>query len=302
MSSKLWFRVGVISALLWGVSGETPVRAQRQEPAPSQLENVGIAERLDESLPLQLRFRDERGRDVALGEFFQDRPVVLSLTYSDCPMLCHLQLDGLVRSLQDVRLTPGSDFEIVNVSIDPGETSERAMLTKRKHVEAYGRPESAAGWHFLTGSDEHIKELAKAVGFRYQFVPEREEYAHAAAIMIATPAGQLSRYLYGVNYPPQTLRLALVEAGQGKIGSTVDQILLFCFHYDATSGRYAPVAFRIMQLGGSLTLIALLLGLIPYWLKRPGNDSSRQDRRLAKRDPETTVLEEKEDLAEVAVQ
>lgn len=242
--------------------------AQRQEPTPQELEDIGITERLEEQLPVELAFRDERGREVVLGDYFSDRPVILSLTYSSCPMLCYLQLDGLVRALQDLDFSPGEEFEVVNVSIDPNETSQRALLTKRKHIELYDRPGTADGWHFLTGSEASIKRLAGAIGFRYKFVPERNEYAHAAAIMIATPEGQLSRYLYGVVYPPPTLRLALVEAGQGKIGTTMDQVLLFCFHYDATSGSYSLAALRVMQIGGCLTLAALLIGVVPFWLKR----------------------------------
>ena len=259
--------------------------AQRQEPTPQQLEEVGITERLETQLPPDLTFQDERGRDVRLGDFFTDRPVILSLTYSDCPMLCYLQLEGLVRSLQDLDLTPGEDFQIVNVSIDPQETSQRALITKRKHLELYGRPGTDNGWHFLTGDEGAIKQLADAVGFRYKFVPERKEYAHAAAIMIATPQGKLSRYLYGVVYPMPTLRLALIEAGQGKIGSTFDQVLLFCFHYDADAGNYAPAALRIMQLGGSLTLLALLLGVVPFWLRKSADRSSSGNRQLTKSSP-----------------
>lgn len=275
-------RLVVAGVLLVGGDGY----GQRQESAPQALEGVGIDERLGQQLPLELEFRDSRGRGVRLRDIFEgERPVVLSLTYSDCPMLCHLQLEGFVRSLQRMEWTPGGEFEIVNVSIDPNEGFERAQVTKRKHVEAYGRMETAAGWHFLTGTEEHIRRLAQAVGFRYKFVPSRNEYAHAACLIVCTPDGQVSRYLYGVAYPTQTLRLALVEAGQGKIGSVLDQVLLFCFHYDATQGRYAPVAFRIMQLGGFLTLIALLTGLVPFWLRR--------DRRARDRGSEPPALETK---------
>ena len=255
--------------------------AQRQEPVPQDLEEVGITERLEEQIPLDLGFRDEQGRKVVLGDYFSDRPVILSLTYSNCPMLCYLQLDGLVRALQDLDFSPGQEFEIVNVSVDPNESSQRALVTKCKHVEMYGRRETASGWHFLTGGEASIKRLADTVGFRYKFVPERNEYAHAAAIMIATPKGRLSRYLYGVVYSPPTLRLALVEAGQGKIGTTLDQVLLFCFHYDAASGSYAPAAMRVMQIGGCLTLAALLLGVVPFWMRGTNAASNARNQDLA---------------------
>ena len=243
--------------------------AQRKEPAPAALEQVGIKEKPSAQLPMDLVFRNARGKPVQLRDYFAgERPVLLSLTYSDCPMLCHLQLDGLVRSLQDIDWSPGEEFDVLNVSIDPKESWQRAQVTKRKHVEAYGRPKTASGWHFLTGEDQNIRRLADTVGFRYQFVPERNEYAHAACVIVCTPTGRVSRYLYGVDFPPQTVRLSLVEAGDGKIGSTFDQVLLFCFHYDAASGRYAPVAFRIMQLGGLLTMTTLLVGLVPFWFRR----------------------------------
>ena len=289
VTRKLFFYLFVIfAAIPAGV-----VQSQRQEPTPAQLEEVGITERLGTQIPLELAFQDERGQDVRLEQYFSDRPVILTLTYSDCPMLCYLQLDGLVRSLQDLNLSPGKDFQIVNVSIDPNESSQRALITKRKHLELYGRTGTADGWHFLTGRESSIKQLADAVGFRYKFVPERKEYAHAAAIMIATPQGKVSRYLYGVVYPMPTLRLALVEAGQGKIGSTFDQVLLFCFHYDATSGNYAPAALRFMQLGGSLTLLALLLGVVPFWLRKPKIDSNPASRELTKPadDPKVSLEE-----------
>ncbi len=263
---RSWFLLAVGASTLFVAS---VTFAQRKEPAPADLEQVGIDEKRGAQIPPELVFRDSAGRPVRLRDFFDGkRPVLLSFTYSDCPMLCHLQLDGLVRSLQDMDWSPGKEFDVLNVSIDPRESWQRAQVTKRKHVAAYGRRETAAGWHFLTGEEQNIRRLTDIVGFRYRFVAARNEYAHAACVIVCTPTGQVSRYLYGVAFPPQTVRLSLVEAGDGKIGSALDQVLLFCFQYDATSGRYAPVAFRIMQLGGLLTLTTLLLGLVPYWIRR----------------------------------
>jgi protein SCO1/2 len=242
--------------------------AQVQRSAPEQLDGVGVSERLDEPLPLATPFLNSRGDEVALGEFFSaDRPVILSLTYTSCPMLCHLQLEGLVQSLRNVSLNPGEDFEIVNISIDPQESPRRARETRQKHLRGYGRPGIDDGWHFLVGKEASIREVADAVGFQYRWIPERNEYAHAAAIMICTPDGRVSRYLYGVRFPDSTLRLSLIEASKGRIGSSFDQLLLFCFHYDAATGKYSPMAFRIVQVGGCLTLAALLIGLVPYWLR-----------------------------------
>jgi protein SCO1/2 len=240
------------------------------------LDGVGINEKLDGQLPLQLAFRDVKGDKVALGELFDGKkPVILSLNYSDCPMLCQLQLNGLIDGLRDVQWNAGEKFQVVSVSINPLETPQRAAQTKLRYVRAYGRPETAAGWHFLTGDRQAIQELADAVGFQFQYVPERQEYAHAAVIMVCTPTGKVSRYLYGVVYPPQTIRLALVEAGEGKIGSTLDRVLLYCFHYDATAGRYAPVAIQMMKVAAAGTLIVLAGGLLPAWLRSRFNDRRR---------------------------
>jgi protein SCO1/2 len=245
----------------------SPASAQLVDRQVPELQEVGIDEKLGDTLPLDVAFRNEKGEDVTLGQLFnQGRPVILSMNYSDCPMLCMLQLNALVDSLLDVSLLPGKDFEILSVSIDPTETPERARLTQQRYVKAYGRPETAHGWHFWVGKKSSIDRLADAVGFRYKYIPEQKEYSHAAALMFCTPSGTVSRYLYGVYYEPRTLHLSLIEAGEGKIGSTMDRILLFCFHYDATVGRYGPVAQRLMQLGAGLTLFVLVIGLVPIWL------------------------------------
>ncbi len=233
------------------------------------LEGVGIDEKLDTQLPLDLTFTDTKGKEVRLGDLFVgDRPILLSLNYSDCPMLCQLQLNGLLDGLRELSWDAGDQFEICSVSINPLETPQRARQVKQRYVKSYGRPNTAEGWHFLTGDQRSIERLADAVGFRYKYVPEREEYAHSAAIMVCTPDGRVSRYLYGVLYPAQTLKLALVEAGEGKVGSTLDRVLLYCFHYDESSGRYAPVARRLMKLGAVMTLTTLAVGLIPIWMRR----------------------------------
>lgn len=245
------------------------VAAQRQEAGPETLQEIGIDEHLGGQLPLDLRFRDENGAEVTLGSIFPgNRPVVLSLNYSDCPMLCTLVLNGLVDGLKEMAWVPGQQFDVVSVSIDPLETPQRARLTKQRYVRSYGRPETAAGWHFLTGNQENIKKLADAAGFRYKYVEKDKQYAHAAVIMICTPQGRMSRYLYGVQFPEQTLRLSLVEAGEGKVGSTLDKVLLFCFHYDAEAGRYGPVARNIMKLGAGMTCGVLVLALLPFWFRR----------------------------------
>lgn len=233
------------------------------------LNDVGIDEKLNAQLPLDLEFVGAKGKQIQLADLFDgERAVLLSLNYSDCPMLCQLQLNGLVEGLKELDWDVGEKFRICSVSINPLETPQRARQVKQRYVKSYGRPTTAQGWQFLTGERHSIEQLADAVGFRYQYVPERDEYAHSAAIMVCTPDGRVSRYLYGVLYPGQTLKLSLVEAGQGKIGSTLDRVLLYCFHYDETSGRYAPVARRLMKLGAGMTLTTLVVGLIPVWLRR----------------------------------
>lgn len=283
--------------LAWGLSVPSAAVAQRQEAGPQVLNEVGIDEHLGAQIPLDLQFRDENGNEVALASLFPgDRPAVLSLNYSDCPMLCTLVLNGLIDGLEQLSWTPGQQFEVISVSIDPLETPQRARLTKQRYLRDYGRPETAGGWHFLTGTQKNITRLAEAVGFRYKYVEKDKQYAHAAVIMVCTPQGRMSRYLYGVQFPEQTLRLSLVEAGEGKVGSTLDKVLLYCFHYDAEAGRYGPVARNLMKLGAGMTCVVVLLALVPYWLRRrshaahagpapaaggPGEPASPESRPLA---------------------
>ena len=240
-----------------GVCAETAGPGDRVDALPKALEGVGVDERLDAELPLDLAFTDWKGQPVRLGDYFRaGRPVILSLNYSSCPMLCSLQLTGLSDSLKKLDAAAGTDFEIVSVSIDPTEKPHRAAETRQKYLQHYGR--GAGGWNFLVGRRGPIERLADAVGFRYQYVPERREYAHAAVAILCTPDGRVSRYLYGFGVPEQTLRLSLVEASEGKIGTAGDQLLLFCFHYDPLTGTYAPRAARFaMSVAGCLTVLVL---------------------------------------------
>jgi protein SCO1/2 len=231
---------------------------------PPGLRNVGLDQYLNNQLPLGLVFRDEAGRELPLASYFGSRPVILALVYYQCPMLCTQILNGLVISLRGMSLESGRDFEVVAVSIDPTETPDLAARKKAEYLRHYGK--SSGGWHFLTGSEPQIKELAQAVGFRYAYDPKTKQYAHASGIIVLTPSGRLSRYFYGVEYAPRDLRLGLVEASQNKIGSPVDQILLYCFHYDPNTGKYSAMVMNIVRLAGALTLMILVPGLI--WLFR----------------------------------
>ena len=230
-------------------------KAQNARPAP--LRDVGIDQKLDEQLPLDLTFRDETGKPVQLRKYFGQKPVLLSLVYYDCPMLCTLVLNGLVRSLRAVPLDVGGQFQVVTVSFDPRETAALAAAKKETYVERYGRAQASQGWHFLTGDEASIQQLTRAVGFRYTYDEKSGQFAHATGIMVLTPTGRLARYFYGIEYSPRDLRLALVEASANKIGSVVDQLLLFCFHYDPKTGKYSLVVMNVLRIAGMGTLLAL---------------------------------------------
>ncbi|HEY7543337.1 MAG TPA: SCO family protein [Blastocatellia bacterium] len=232
----------------------------------SLINDVRIEQKLDEQVPLDLKFRDETGREVTLRDYFGTKPVILSLVYYQCPMLCTLVLNGLTESLADLRFNVGEEFSVVTVSIDPTETSELAAEKKTTYLRRYGRAGAATGWHFLTGDEAAIKQLAQAVGFRYQYDPQTRQFAHASGIMVLTPQGKVARYFYGIEYSPRDLRLGLVEASANKIGSPVDQVLLLCYHYDATTGKYTSVALNLMRGAGFVTVI--ILGTIIFALAR----------------------------------
>jgi protein SCO1/2 len=219
---------------------------------PGALQGVGIDQKLDEQIPLNLVFRDESGAPVPLSSFFRTgKPVILALVYYRCPMLCTQILTGLESSLKAVSFNPGQDFEIVSVSFDPKDTSELAAAKKQMYLRRYGRANTANGWHFLTGNVANIKALTDAVGFHYKYDPATDQFAHASGIMIATPDGRLSRYFYGVEFAPRDVRLGLVEASQNKIGNPVDQILLFCYHYDPATGKYGAIVMNIVRFAGA---------------------------------------------------
>jgi protein SCO1/2 len=248
--------------------GTTAWGQGRAEPPPKELEGVGVTEHLNAQIPLDLTFKDEDGRTVKLGDYFnRGRPVILTLNYYRCPMLCSLQLNGMVEGLKGLDWTPGKEFEIITVSFDPLETPELAKAKKRSYIGEYGRPGVSEGWHFLTGKKEEIKALTETVGFGYRWNEDRKEYMHAAVLNLCTPDGRVARYLYGVVFEPRTLRMALVESAEGEIGNTLDRFLLYCFHYDAEAGRYAPVARRVMTAGGALTIVLLGGFLSVFWLR-----------------------------------
>jgi protein SCO1/2 len=234
---------------------------------PAQLRDVGFDQNLDQMLPLDVEFTDERGRTVKIGDYFGKRPVVLSFVYYGCPMLCLQSLSSLAATLGVVAENPGEDFEVVSISIDPRETPALALEKKAHYVERSGKPSIAAGWHYLTGTEANILRLTKAAGFRYAWDESAQQYAHPAGIVVATPHGKVSRYLFGIDYGPRDLRLALLDATEGKIGSPLKRVLLYCYHYDLATGRYSLAIMRIVQVAGAAT--ALSLGMMIFiWTRR----------------------------------
>ncbi len=234
---------------------ETPVAAAPGAGLP--FPDVGLDQKLGERIPLDLVFRDETGRRVRLGDLFGDRPVVLTLAYDRCPMLCSLVLNGLASGMKPVSLEPGKDFTMITVSIDHRETPDLAAASARSYVARYGRPGAEEGWRFLTGDEDAIASLAAAAGFRYAYEESTGQYAHPSAVMILTPDGRLSRYLMGVEYAPRDLRLALVESSEGRIGTLADALMLLCYRYDPASGRYGSLTLRLVRSGGVLTVLAI---------------------------------------------
>jgi protein SCO1/2 len=234
---------------------------------PDLLAKVGIDQKLDAQVPLDLTFTDERGRAVRLGDYFGRRPVVLALVYYECPMLCTQVLNGAVAAFKTMNFTAGNEFDVVTISFDPRETPAMAAQKKVTYINKYGRPEAAAGWHFLTGRQAEIDALAGAVGFRYVYDEASKQYVHASALMVLTPQGHVSKYFYGIEYPPRDLRLGLVEASNGKIGNPVDQVLLYCYHYDPNAGRYSMVVMNVLRLAGIATVV-LVGGFIVMMLNR----------------------------------
>ena len=228
---------------------------------PAILNKVGIAQRLNEQLPLALTFTDDEGKQVQLASYFGKKPAILALVYYQCPMLCSEELNGLTGALQMVKLEPGKDFNVIVVSIDPSEGTDLAASKKRSYLKRYGRPETASGWHFMTGTQENIDALTKAVGFGYVKIPGPDgrltQFAHASSIQIVTPEGKLAQYYMGVEYSPKDLRLGLVEASANRIGSPVDNILTYCYHYDPTVNKHTLIIARVVQLGGLVTVFTL---------------------------------------------
>jgi protein SCO1/2 len=235
---------------------------QSQNKLPAAVRNVGIDQKLGDRIPLGLEFRDETGRTVQIGDYFGAKPVILAPVYYECPMLCTQVLTGLVRGLRAVSFNAGKEFEVVAVSFNPNEQPQLAAGKKNTYLDRYHRQGTAGGWHFLTGSQQSIQQLMHAVGFRYRWDEDTKQFVHASGIMVLTPEGKLARYFYGIDFQPNDLRLGVIEASREKIASPVDQILLFCFHYDPITGKYGLVIMNVLRALALLTIGALLLFIV----------------------------------------
>ena len=244
-----------------------PAAGRSADPRPPMLRDVGIDQRLGQGLPLDAIFQDELGRTVRLGQYFGEKPVVLVLAYYNCPMLCTEVFNGLVSALRVLSFDAGREFQVVAVSFDPRDRPSDAAAKKRAYLAAYGRPGAAAGWHFLAGSQASIERVTEAVGFHYRYDETLGQFAHASAIYVATPRGELSRYFSGIEYAPRDLRLALVEASESRIGSPIDFVLLYCYHYDPKLARYSAAVLNIVRFGGVAT-VALLSGFLAVMWRR----------------------------------
>jgi protein SCO1 len=261
----------IAAAALLSLAALTPLMAQvsrydekqvgNTNEKPNILNGVGIAQHLNQQLPLDLTFTDDTGKQVQLASYFGKKPAILALVYYQCPMLCSEELNGLTSALQMVSLVPGRDFNIIVVSIDPSEGTDLAASKKRSYVRRYGHPNTAAGWHFMTGTQPNIDAITKAVGFSYVKIPGPDgkltQFAHASSIQLVTPEGKLAQYYMGVEYSPKDIRIGLVEASGNKIGSPVDNILTYCYHYDPQSNKHSLIVARVVQLGGAMTLVML---------------------------------------------
>ena len=251
---------------------------KRSEPAgtpPPQLQQVTFKQRLGEQLPLDARLRDEAGADVTLGDYFRTgRPVVLAFVYYRCPMLCTQVMNGISSALKVLPFAVGKDFDVVLVSFDPRDTPADAAEKKRTHLQYWSTEATAPNWHFLTGDEASVRRITSTAGFTYHWEERTQQFAHVSGLLVVTPDGHLSRYFYGIEYSPKELRLALVESGEGKVGSVIDELLLYCFHYDPEAGRYGAVVMNLIRLGGVVTL-AVMVGFVVMSRRRGAGPQQR---------------------------
>jgi len=270
----------VFSMPAWSQAMTQGILSPPANVRPPGLKNVGIEQRLDEQIPPDLTFRDETGKSVQLGDYFGKKPIILNLVYYQCPMLCGEVLSGLESALRVLKFDVGKEFDVLTVSFDPKETPEMAAAKKAEYLKRYGRPGADQGWHFLTGPASSIDVLTKAAGFQYQYDPKTGQFAHSTAIMVLTPEGKISQYYYGVEFAPKDLRLGLIQASDSKIGTVVDQVLLYCYHYNPDTGKYGAVISRVLQLAGGATVLILGTFLIVMFRMGPRSNNPGTGRAI----------------------
>jgi len=270
----------VFSMPAWSQAMTQGILSPPANVRPPGLKNVGIEQRLDEQIPPDLTFRDETGKSVQLGDYFGKKPIILNLVYYQCPMLCGEVLSGLESVLRVLKFDVGKEFDVLTVSFDPKETPEMAAAKKAEYLKRYGRPGADQGWHFLTGPASSIDVLTKAAGFQYQYDPKTGQFAHSTAIMVLTPEGKISQYYYGVEFAPKDLRLGLIQASDSKIGTVVDQVLLYCYHYNPDTGKYGAVISRVLQLAGGATVLILGTFLIVMFRMGPRSNNPGTGRAI----------------------
>lgn len=256
----------LVTTSVWGYDPSKPFVTGKE--LPKQLEGVGVTERLGHNLDMSLDFTDDNGKQLKLGELFNSgQPVLMAMIYYKCPNLCNYHFNGVIAALKQLKWTVGKDFKLVAVSMDSREGPDVAAAKKANYIKDYGRPESVNGWHFLTGNEENVQKIAAQLGFRFKWIEDEQQFSHAAVAYVVTPGGAISRYLYGIAPETQTIKLSLLEASSGKIGTVMDQILLFCFHFDPGKNKYTLYAWNLMRLGAAAMLLLLALIMIPAWFK-----------------------------------
>jgi protein SCO1 len=287
LSTTALFAGCVLSPLSWGQGMTQGIMSPPANVRPPGLKNVGIEQHLNQQIPPTLTFRDESGKAVRLGDYFGRKPMILNLVYYQCPMLCGEVLSGLESALRVLKFDVGKEFDVLTVSFDPKETPEMAAAKKAEYLKRYGRPGAAAGWHFLTGAPASIDALTNAAGFQYQYDPKSGQFAHATAIMVLTPEGKIAQYYYGVEFAPKDLRLGLIQASENKIGTVVDQVLLYCYHYDPDTGKYGAIISRVLQLAAGATV--LILGTFLVVMFRMGSTTVAGRKRPLANDQRLTT-------------
>lgn len=247
------------------------------KPESSALDGAGLEQRLDNQVPTELRYQNSDGEEVELGQYFDGkRPVILAMGYVDCPHLCSLVHEEMINSLEQISLDMGEDYRVLSVSIDPDEPLDLTRSARQRYLQMYGRDGAAEGWHSLVGTKEANEKLGESIGFEYAYDAEKDQYAHPGAIMVLTPEGKVSRYFYGVDYPPSDLKLGLLQAAEGSIGSPVDQVLMRCFHYDPKTGKYSVAIMNVMRMAGGATAVIVALGLLVAFKRKTKRDAKEK--------------------------